>query len=132
MRKRKEKEQMVIKNERESESSIITNKQEECRRQEEEEPNKVNVYLLKNDIENMSKTNQLKMLRIIKANSQIKINKNKNGLFMNMSLMPECVLLEMSKLNEYIKEQEKELEKYEKKKEIIQNSFFQSNSSSFA
>ena len=79
---------------------------------------------LKNDIEAMNKDNQVKVLKILCSGGKTKINKNKSGVFVNMSYLPEDVLVQMQEFNEFVKQQELELVMHENQKRLLENIFF--------
>lgn len=61
---------------------------------------------MKNKIETMSKEHHIEILKIIKKNSEININENKNGVFINLSYLESEVLENIQKYMEYIADQE--------------------------
>lgn len=79
---------------------------------------------LKNDIEKLSKTNQMEILKILKNNSSIKLNENKSGVFVNLSFLPKETITELQNQMEYLEGQEKLLDDLEKQKNVFKNSFF--------
>ncbi len=79
---------------------------------------------LKNDIEKLSKTNQMEILKILKNNSSIKLNENKSGVFVNLSFLPKETITELQNQMEYLDGQEKLLDDLEKQKNVFKNSFF--------
>ena len=87
---------------------------------------------LKRDIESMSKEHQIKVLQIFKKDKSVKINSNKSGIYINLSLIPEKVIKEIFLYTTYAKEQEKRLDVDEIQKQIYHASFFSSSSSSAA
>jgi hypothetical protein len=79
---------------------------------------------IKNKIESMSKTNQIEILKILKRNSSIKLNENKNGVYINLTFLPNDTLEEIDYYLNYILEQETSIEKIEKQKNDFKNEFF--------
>lgn len=79
---------------------------------------------IKKKIESMSKTNQIEILKILKRNSSIKLNENKNGVYINLTFLPNDTLEEIDYYLNYILEQETSIEKIEKQKNDFKNEFF--------
>lgn len=79
---------------------------------------------LKDKIERLSKTNQLEILSILKNANGIKLNENKNGVFVNMSFLPEDTLAEIDKYVKYVYDQETTLNEFENQKQDFKNTFF--------
>ena len=61
---------------------------------------------IKMKIENMTKQNQIEILKILKNHNNIKLNENKSGVFINLSFLPKIVLEELTKYIHYIDDQE--------------------------
>lgn len=59
---------------------------------------------LKTDIEKMPKMQHIEVLNILKKN-KIKVNENKNGIYVNMSYLPKETVEELDKYVKYIKMQ---------------------------
>lgn len=78
---------------------------------------------MKTTIEGLTKNQHIEVLRILKKDSNIKINENRNGLYINMSYIPNETIEILSKYLDYIKEQEQNLEQLEIKKEEIKSFF---------
>jgi hypothetical protein len=78
-------------------------------------------------IEGLNKYHHIEILKILKKNTNIKINENKNGIFINLSLLSNETLDEIVKYINYIKDQEKTLNVLEKEKENYKQSFFTEN-----
>ena len=83
-----------------------------------------NLENIKNKVESMSKTNQIEILKILKRNSSIKLNENKNGVYINLSFLPNETLEEINYYLNYIFEQETSIEKIEKQKSDFKTEFF--------
>lgn len=79
---------------------------------------------IKDAIEKMSKTHQIEVLRILKTHSNIKLNENKSGIFVNLSFLSDDALGDISKYVNYIREQEHTLETIEIQKTSFKNSYF--------
>lgn len=54
---------------------------------------------IKTKVESMTKYNQIEILKIIKNESNISINENKNGVYINLSYVEPAVI---DKINQYI------------------------------
>jgi hypothetical protein len=79
----------------------------EQKEKEKGERNKeIDLTRLKNKIESMTKEHHIEILKIIKNNSEININENKNGVFINLSYLEPNVLENIQKYMEYISDQE--------------------------
>lgn len=71
---------------------------------------------LKNDIERLSKSKHIELLRILKENN-ISYSENKNGVFFNLSDLSPNVIQKIYDYTNYLKKQEELLSSLEKKKE---------------
>lgn len=60
---------------------------------------------IKNKIENMTNFQHIEVLKIIKKNKAIKINENKNGVYINMSYLPKKTINELETYIKYIDDQ---------------------------
>lgn len=89
-----------------------------------EEYNSSDLIGIKTIIENMEKINQLKILNILKNNSDTILNENKNGTYINLTTLNIKTLNEIIEKINFIIEQNKilnedELKKKEYKEMII-------------
>lgn len=75
-------------------------------------------------IESMSKKHHIEILKIIRNNVSLKINENKNGVFVNLALLPPEVLRHIAEYINYIGEQESDLQQTESKKTEFKNAYF--------
>lgn len=71
---------------------------------------------LKNDIERLSKSKHIELLRILKENN-ISYSENNNGVFFNLSDLSPNVIQKIYDYTNYLKKQEELLYSLEKKKE---------------
>ena len=78
---------------------------------------------IKNKIENMSKYNQIEILKILSKKS-CKLNENKSGVYVNLSFLPNDSILDLQNYINYTKQQEESLVTMEYKKEEFKNAFF--------
>jgi hypothetical protein len=84
----------------------------------------INLEILKSQIENLDKSHHIEILKILKKKSQIKLNENRNGVFINLTYLPNDVLMEVVEYMNYVNDQEILLNPIEKQKETYKNSFF--------
>jgi hypothetical protein len=78
---------------------------------------------LKARIEKLDQHHHIEILRIITEN-KIKLSENKNGVFINMSFLPDHLIKDIEKYLEYIDEQKTSLKTVEYQKEEFKKSFF--------
>jgi hypothetical protein len=83
-----------------------------------------NLETIKNKIEQMEKKHHIEVLKILKKNPAIKLNENKNGVFVNLSFLPKDAIDDLSKYIHYIEDQETTLQTAEYQKMEYQNAFF--------
>ena len=86
----------------------------------------INKTQLRNQIESLDKIHHIKVLKIIKEN-EIKFSENRNGVFVNMNALNDKTIIEIVKMLEYIKQQEKTLTDIEKIKEELNKDYFENN-----
>ncbi len=79
---------------------------------------------MRDSIENMSKFNQVEILRIINASNKSSINENRYGIHINLSDLQNSVINEISNYIKYVKTQEMELIQVEQQKENYKNNYF--------
>lgn len=79
---------------------------------------------LKEVIEELPKFNQIEILRILKKSSDVTINENKNGIFVNLSLVDEKIIQELREYVEYIKKQTKTLDEIDNETCNISEMYF--------
>ena len=75
-------------------------------------------------IQNMSKFNQIEILRILTSHKEVTINENKYGIHINLSDLSSTILNELTGYINYVTKQENELSQAEKQKEDYKNIFF--------
>ena len=73
--------------------------------------------IMKNRIEKMGKPQHIEILNILKKNPTVKLNENRNGVYINLSYLPDDVVDEIQKYLDYLKDQESNLEQMEIQKE---------------
>jgi hypothetical protein len=79
---------------------------------------------IREQIENMSKFNQIEVLRILTKSKFVILNENKYGIHINLSELPENILNELHMYIKYVNTQETYLNNAEKEKEKYKNTFF--------
>lgn len=84
--------------------------------------NKINY--IREQIENMSKFNQVEVLRILTKNKDVIINENKYGIHVNLSDIDNSILKELIMYIKYVNTQEIYLNNAEQEKEKYKNTFF--------
>ena len=85
------------------------------------------LLLIKEKIEKMTKNYQIDILQILKTYSEVYLNENTNGIFINLSELNEEILEKIIKFIEYVDTQEKQLNSIEAEKNMIENNFFKLN-----
>ena len=84
--------------------------------------NKLNY--IREQIENMSKFNQIEILRILTKTKHVIINENKNGIHINLTDIGVPILNELILYIKYVNTQETYLNNVEQEKEKYKNTFF--------
>jgi len=84
--------------------------------------NKINS--MRDAIENMTKFNQIEVLRILTRHKTVHINENKYGIHINLSELKPSILNELYVYINYVNKQEIELYNTEKQKETYKNTYF--------
>ena len=80
--------------------------------------------LMKTKIENMTKINQVEILKILLKHN-VKINENKSGIFVNMSFLDKTIIEDIETYLHYVNEQETTLQTLEAQKEVFKHAFFE-------
>jgi hypothetical protein len=83
-----------------------------------------NLEDLKSNIEKMTKTQQLEVLKILHENPDVKLNENKSGVYVNLSFLPEKVLTTIQTYMSYVKEQENTFKQMETQKQDFKKTYF--------
>jgi hypothetical protein len=92
--------------------------------EEEEEYNFNKLNYIRDQIEIMSKFNQIEVLRVLTKNKDVIINENKYGIHINLSDVDNNVLKELVLYIKYVNTQEMYLNNAEQEKEKYKNTFF--------
>ena len=85
--------------------------------------------IMKNRIEKMGKIQHIEILNILKKNTTVKLNENRNGVYINLSYLPDDVVDELQKYLDYLKDQESNLEQMEIQKEEFKTTISQGTES---
>jgi hypothetical protein len=81
----------------------------------------IDLIKIKNKIESMSKEHHIEVLKLIRNNSEIVINENKNGVFINLSYLEPQVMETVQKYIDYINDQDNVLNPVEDLKSNYMN-----------
>ena len=84
----------------------------------------MNDKTLRETIENMSKFNQIEVLRILSKHKDIIINENKYGIHINLSELDDRILEELLVYIKYVNTQEVELNNIEQQKQTYKDIYF--------
>ena len=76
---------------------------------------------IKTKIESLSKMHHIEILKLLKKNNKVIINENKNGVFINISFLPEDVLNDIRYYLNFINDQENALFVLESQKNQMKN-----------
>jgi NTP pyrophosphatase (non-canonical NTP hydrolase) len=79
---------------------------------------------IRESIENMSKFNQIEVLRIFKKHTDVTLNENKFGIHINLSEIKKEILDEIMVYINYVNTQELSLTNIEKQKVEYKNTYF--------
>ena len=79
---------------------------------------------IKRKIESMTKINQIEILRILKNVPDAKLNENKSGVYVNLTLLSKDSIEELLTYVKYITDQEQTLNSVENQKIEFKNAFF--------
>ena len=80
--------------------------------------------VLKERVESMTVAHQIEVLRILKSDSDVVLNENSNGTFVNLTSQSQEVIRKLSAYVEYVRDQQDRLSIVEAEKERIQRTFF--------
>jgi hypothetical protein len=92
-----------------------------------EEKNDISIEelnMIRNSIENMSKFNQVEILRILNQDKNIILNENKYGIHINLSSLKNDIIEKLKNFINYVQNQELTLNQVEKQKENYKNIYF--------
>ena len=87
----------------------------------------MNLEEIKETIEHFPKKHQIEVLKIIKQHSNVTINENKSGIYINLTFLSEDAIQMLRKYIDYVKDQENILIPFESQKQTFKNTFFMEN-----
>ena len=79
---------------------------------------------VRDSIEKFNTFNQIEVLRILKSHSDVVLNENKNGVYINLADVNQHAIQQLVDFIRYVSEQEASLDATEKQKEEFKNAFF--------
>ena len=88
--------------------------------------NNTELLKIRDEVEKMEKIHQVNILKIFKKHN-IDLTENSNGIFINMSLLDETTINEMTKFVKYVNLQEKQLDSVEDIKAQYKKELFKGN-----
>ena len=88
------------------------------------EVNLADLNIVRESIENMSKFNQIEILRILTNHKEVIINENKYGIHINLSELSSNIIRDLLVYINYVNAQEIELNNIEKQKQDYKNNYF--------
>ena len=80
---------------------------------------------MKNDIQELSKEHHIEIATILNDNS-VYLNENNNGIFVNLSIIPDYMIIKLKNYIEFVKNQAKMINIQENRKQSIENKYFKS------
>lgn len=87
--------------------------------------NTIELEKLKTRLEKLSKEHQLEILKIFNSASDVKLNENKSGVYVNLSFLPKDIISRLQTYLDYVQDQEKMLLLAESKKEDFVKAYFE-------
>jgi len=99
--------------------------------QEFESQNIIELEKIKSTIEKMDKIHHIEILKILKKSSSIKLNENKNGIFVNLSFLTKSVIDDIKKYLDYVYAQENTIRNLESQCETFKKEFFTNQPENF-
>ncbi|MEX0598048.1 MAG: hypothetical protein WD512_16285 [Candidatus Paceibacterota bacterium] len=79
---------------------------------------------IKERVELMNKHHQIEVLRMLKQNSNVVLNENSNGIFINLTDLDSKVIKKIEDYIKYVENQTNNINVIENQKELIENTFF--------
>lgn len=79
---------------------------------------------LKKDIEALNKEQQLHILKLLDCNSDVTLNENKSGVFINLTHVSSRTLSMIEEYLKYLRDQENTIMELEQKKIKYKNTYF--------
>jgi hypothetical protein len=90
----------------------------------EEFSNTLELNNIRDKLEEMSKFNQIEVLRILSKYAEVTLNENKYGVHVNLTDLNEKIIDELKKYISYVNTQENALDQVEQQKESFKNIYF--------
>ena len=84
---------------------------------------------IKEQIEKMEKNNHISALYMISQNKYIKYSENSNGIFINLTELPDDMINRLEDFIVYINKQKKDIDDIEIKKCDLENIYFKGSNS---
>ena len=84
----------------------------------------LNLENIRDSIEKFNKFNQIEVLRILKSHSDVVLNENKNGVYINLADVNEQAVEQLVAFISYVNDQEASLDATEKQKQEFKSAFF--------
>lgn len=85
------------------------------------------LILLKEKIEKLNKFHQIEITRILNNHDNVTLNENKNGIFINLSVIDQNIIEEIKEYLEYVNILQSDFNSIEKQKNLLSNKFFKYN-----
>ena len=79
---------------------------------------------IRDTVENMNKFNQIEVLRLFNKNSDVILNENNYGIYINLSELSTDIINEINDYIKYVNNQENTLNTVEQQKEDYRNAYF--------
>ncbi len=92
-----------------------------------EEFNILELNMIRDSIEKMTKPNQIEVLRILHKHPDITLNENNYGVHINLTELDQNLIIELKNYINYINTQENNLKSFETQKDNMRSSFFVSS-----
>lgn len=87
--------------------------------------NTLQLEAMKTRIEGLDREHHIKILKLLHADPNVKINENKSGCYVNLSFLPKEVTEQVQTYLDYVYDQEKMLLKAESQKETYVKAYFE-------
>jgi len=92
-----------------------------------DEFNILELNMIRDSIEKMTKPNQIEVLRILHKHPNITLNENNYGVHINLTELDSNLIIELKNYINYINTQENNLKSFETQKDNMRSSFFVSS-----
>lgn len=91
-----------------------------------EPANVTSLDTIKQQVERLPVAQQLEILKILHNNSEVKLNENKSGVYVNLSFLPRSAINSLREYLSYVTDQEQSLNIIETKKKDVKHTYFDS------